>query len=209
MRLVAQGVGFDIADRQLLDGADLEVSAGESVAIVGPSGSGKTTFLAILGGLISPTRGRVSMDPDDVHRVGDVSWVLQTLNVLRDRSVYDNVRLGTLAQRREREAAHAHVLACLDDVGLLEHKDQPVRVLSGGEVQRCVIARALVSAAPFVLADEPTGQLDRHTTESVMTALLTGAANQHRGVVIVTHDDDVARRCDRTMALVDGHLEPQ
>ncbi|MGL5826231.1 MAG: ABC transporter ATP-binding protein [Nocardioides sp.] len=207
MRLVGSGLRHSYADREVLAGVDFTVGPGESVAVIGPSGMGKTTLLAILGGLIAPGAGVVGVETatEGFEVPGPwISWVLQTTNVLSDRSVLDNVRLGCLADRVSRPEVDRRVLTALDHVGLASRIDDPVRVLSGGEAQRIVIARALASRRPFLLADEPTGQLDSATSRSVMDALL--AATSSRGLVLVTHDTDLAGRCDRLLRLDDGVL---
>jgi len=186
----------------VLAGADLAVEQGETVAILGPSGSGKSTLLSVLGGLVRPTGGVVRVD-GAAGGLRDVSaWVLQTVNVLPERSVLDNVVLGGLTRGLTRASAVAEAAARLDAVGLGERLDDPVRVLSGGEVQRVVIARALASGRPFILADEPTGQLDRATSDVVLDALFTTAGGA--AVVVVTHDPEVAARCGRVARIDDG-----
>ena len=191
----------------LLSGASLRVALGENVAIVGPSGSGKTTLLALLGGLLRPRQGSVRVagvaleDPRD-----NVAWVLQSVNVLPDRTALDNVSAGAFADGLSRASAEVLGRDTLGAVGLAALAERPVRVLSGGELQRVVIARALASSRRFVLADEPTGQLDRATTDAVVDALLTTGAGR-RGLVVVTHDPTVAARCHRTYLLRDGRLE--
>lgn len=204
MRLVADGVvvRYPRSTREVLAGADLAVEQGETVAILGPSGSGKSTLLSVLGGLVRPTGGVVRVD-GAAGGLRDVSaWVLQTVNVLPERSVLDNVVLGGLTRGLTRASAVAEAAARLDAVGLGERLDDPVRVLSGGEVQRVVIARALASGRPFILADEPTGQLDRATSDVVLDALFTTAGGA--AVVVVTHDPEVAARCGRVARIDDG-----
>jgi putative ABC transport system ATP-binding protein/lipoprotein-releasing system ATP-binding protein len=197
----------DARTPEVLRGMDLEVAPGEAVAIVGPSGSGKTTLLAVIGGLVPVQSGTVDLVDDHgrVHQPFDqAAWVLQTVNVLADRTVLDNVCVGAYAQGRNRRAAAAEAQRLLDVVGLGGRGGDPVRVLSGGEVQRVVIARALATGRPLLLADEPTGQLDAQTTESVLTALIDGSRG--RTLVVVTHDTAVARRCDRVLTIQNGAL---
>ena len=209
MRLTLDAVTHGYAaDVVLLDGVSLEVRRGESIAVVGPSGSGKTTFLSVAGGLLRPRAGTVRVTEDDgVTRSVEplTSWVLQTVNVLPDRTVLDNVALGAFGDGRARAEAVAAVGPALAAVGLAGYETRKVRRLSGGEVQRWVIARALVSERPVVLADEPTGQLDQATSAVVVEALL--AATVDKVLVVVTHDPAVAARCDRTYRLSAGRLE--
>ncbi len=203
MRLTAEEVWFGYGSRQILSGVSLTVSTGEAVAVVGPSGVGKTTLLSLLGGMQHPRSGQVSIDGVRVSRVG-VSWVLQTVNVLPNRTVLENVALGALADGMDRRQATALAHARLRDVGLADLAQARARKVSGGELQRVVIARGLASSRPFLLADEPTGQLDHATTLSVVDCLL--GARQDRGIIVVTHDPAVARRCDRTYELLDGRV---
>lgn len=212
MRLAVTGLRHRYGPRDpwVLDGVDLTVVPGETVAVMGPSGSGKTTLLALLGGLLPVQSGQVRIldDDDNASSPGDrVAWVLQTVNVLPDRTVVDNVALGGFSARLARADATGRARQWLDTVGLAERADDPVRVLSGGEIQRVVIARALASQRPLLLADEPTGQLDAATTETVLSVLFD--RTHHRSVVVVTHDPEVAGRCDRVLRLRNGalHLE--
>lgn len=218
MRLSARGVTvrFDGSDAPVLDGADLEVRTGETVAIVGPSGSGKSTLLSVLGGLLAPDAGTVAVLTDDgadtgVPLAAASSWILQTTNVLPERTAVENVAISAalagVAWCDALDRAHA----ALALVGLADRAGSRARVLSGGEVQRVVTARALVADRAFVLADEPTGQLDSATTASVLDSLL-GAVRAHpvtgraAGLVVVTHDPEVARRCDRAVRLDSGRV---
>jgi putative ABC transport system ATP-binding protein/lipoprotein-releasing system ATP-binding protein len=207
VRLVARALTYAHPGHpNLLEQVDLEVRVGESVAVVGPSGSGKTTFLALLGGLLRPRGGQVVLEQHgDEHPASEhISWVLQTVNVLPDRTVLDNVAVGAFADGLDREAAAVRARAALSAVGLAGTEARLVRTLSGGEAQRIVIARAAVSDRPVLLADEPTGQLDQKTSTEVIDALLTSAADKI--TVVVTHDPAVAARCTRTMSLGAGRL---
>jgi len=209
VRLVAAGVTFaHPGSHVLLDGLELAVEAGESVAVVGPSGSGKTTLLALLGGLLRPQAGTLALEREGtrVPLVESVSWVLQTVNVLSDRTVLDNVAVGAFADGVDRMTAAGRAESALAAVGLAGTGGRPVRTLSGGEAQRVVIARAAVSERPVLLADEPTGQLDQRTSADVIDALLASAA--HKVTVVVTHDAAIAARCSRTLELGSGILTP-
>lgn len=198
----------------VLDGATFFVSTGETVAILGPSGSGKSTLLSVLGGLVRPTSGTVCAAHDDLAPVEEpltalTSWILQTTNVLAERTAVDNVCVAAQTAGLARRAAVEAALAALELVGLGPRADQRVRYLSGGEVQRVVTARALVSGRPFILADEPTGQLDRRSTEVVLDALfgaVSAGAGTTTGLVVVTHDPLVAERCHRTVRIENGKV---
>ncbi len=208
MRLSAADIThrYDRTASPVLDGVSLEVGLGERVAVMGPSGSGKTTLLAILGGMLRPTYGRAAIHIDDrtLSPGGYVAWVLQTSNILPDRSTLDNVIVGAFAAGQRRPAAARDAEHALGLVGLSSLATRPVRQLSGGEVQRVATARAIVSRRPFILADEPTGQLDQATSVPVLDALL--ADNESRGVIVVTHDPAVAQRCDRIHRLENAQL---
>jgi ABC-type lipoprotein export system ATPase subunit len=207
MQLTATDLHYRYARNlpDVLAGAELMVPMGRTVAISGPSGSGKTTLLALLGGLLRPREGHVRVEGARPETPAEnVAWVLQTVNVLPDRSVLDNAALGAFGDGANLGSARERAREALGQVGLGPLVDRPIRTLSGGETQRVVIARALCSLRPFILADEPTGQLDRRTTDGVLESLLTDTHG--KGVVIVTHDPTVAHRCDRTVYLVDGAL---
>lgn len=198
----------------ILRGLDLVVADGESVAITGPSGSGKSTLLAVIGLLLHPFRGTVLIDGipaprrgaalDDA-RAGQFGWVFQSSNALGRRTVADNVALGLLSRGKRRCETDDQVRMVLGSVGLDGLEEQPAFTLSGGELQRMVIARALVGRPRFVLADEPTGQLDRATSMLVVQSFL-GSRPQGTSVVIATHDVLVAHRCDRVVTIENGLL---
>lgn len=213
MQLRAHELGHRFADHWVFKGVELSFAGGTSVAVVGPSGVGKTTLLSLLGGLLSPAAGTVELLADDGRTIDArdhtraCSWVLQTTNAFGNRSVADNVtaplRLGGLAP----EEAHERCAAELHKVGLGEFAARRARSLSGGELQRLGIARALALRAPVLLADEPTGQLD--TDSSVRVArLLVSAADDGALVVVVTHDPAVARACSTVMTLDADGLRP-
>lgn len=208
MQLVAEQVSRTYGDRQVVNNVALTIRAGESVSVTGPSGSGKTTLLAMLGGLVAPTAGFAGVlhcDGTHTSSVGYVAFVLQTVNALPRRSVLDNIALGALHDGLSWATALDRAREQLPCVGLAHLEDRPARSLSGGELQRAVLARALVGDYPFVLADEPTGQLDRSATRAVMETMLS--STRERGLVVVTHDEEVAAMCDRSLRLNDGRLE--
>jgi putative ABC transport system ATP-binding protein/lipoprotein-releasing system ATP-binding protein len=222
VRLIAREVTVRFPGREqpVLDRADLAVRTGETVAILGPSGSGKSTLLSVLGGLLQPGSGSVQVLPDDEDARIDplpptrvTSWILQTTNVLPERTAVENVAVAaSMAGDRWAEALE-RARDALALVGLADRAGERVRVLSGGEVQRVVTARALVAGRPFVLADEPTGQLDRAATEVVLDALFASvgahlSTGEGTGLVVVTHDPQVARRCDRSVRIDLGRVIP-
>ncbi len=191
-------------------GIDLEVGDGELVALMGPSGSGKTTLLSILGLLTHPAEGAVLLDGEPVpgrtaaeRRTTEFAWIFQTANALLRRTALENASLQLLARGAARQSARAVAAAELERVGVGHLAARPARLLSGGELQRVCIARALAAAPRWILADEPTGQLDHATTLEVSAALMAGRPIG-TGVIIATHDPEVADRCGRVIRLVDG-----
>lgn len=210
MRDVTQCYGT----RTILDGVSFAVNAGDTVAITGPSGSGKTTFMSVLGLLLPPTSGAVRIDglvvskrgrQRDRIRAGHIAWIFQTVNVLGRRTALENVVVALLAQGWDRSKAEPAAHRALVSVGLTEIADQQVKDLSGGEVQRVCVARAIAGNPAYVLADEPTGQLDRDSSDLVLDSLLR-ARGANTAVLIATHDPSVAQRCDRVVTLESGTL---
>ena len=197
----------------VLDGVDLEVAAGESWAIRGPSGSGKSTLLHLLAGLDRPTAGSVWWGSTPVHelgaeaaaraRAGRVGLVFQQHHLLADLDALENV---TLPGRVRGQPDAARGVALLESVGLGDRLSALPRTLSGGERLRVAVARALYGSPRVVLADEPTGSLDRASADTVIEALLGAAAADGAAVVLVTHDERVAARALRRVRLEDGRL---
>jgi putative ABC transport system ATP-binding protein/lipoprotein-releasing system ATP-binding protein len=205
--LKAVGVSHSFRDGRVLDEVSLEVAQGEWVALMGPSGSGKTTLLSILGGMLRPQGGHACVQwPSGVetHAASWVAWVLQTTTALGRRSVLDNAALGGLSDGLGSSLAADRAAETLDRLGLMGRADHRARDLSGGELQRLSIARALSSTRPFLLADEPTGQIDQSTSQEVIRAMRDACVDV--GVLIATHDRLVAHECDRVLTLVDGRI---
>lgn len=193
----------------------LSFASGSLSALTGPSGSGKSTLLSILGLLFPPTLGDVWVKQRSAHgsrrdrlaaRTSEFAWVLQGNNVLPGRTALDNVMVGCIGLGISRKIARQKAFTALHNLGLRQRVDQPVALLSGGELQRVTLARALVSEKPVILADEPTGQLDRDNTQMVCEALQFCAA-AGRTVVLATHDEYVAETCDFRFNLIDGKVE--
>jgi len=195
-RLEAKDVDFKYGQRIVLESFTTTVIAGQSVALVGPSGSGKSTALALLGGLLKPNKGTVRMTGGGVLSSG-ISWVPQGVNLLPFRSATDNVAIGSYAAGRSGRIARQKACSLLEAMGLGHRKTALARQLSGGEAQRVAIARALAFEPSFVLADEPTGQLDQKTTDIVVRHLFDVCDEHSVGLILATHDDSVAARCDR------------
>ena len=218
--LDCRGVGKSYDDGalnvQVLKQLDLQVAAGQSVSVIGASGSGKSTLLHILGGLDKPTEGTVSLMGQNLGEMGQkqlgdlrnlyLGFVYQFHHLLLEFSALENVMMPLLIGKKPKAEAEATAAAMLEKVGLKQRMLHRPSELSGGERQRAAIARALVNNPKCLLAEEPTGTLDRKNAQNILAMMLDLKNELGTSLVVVTHDDELADRFDRVMLMEDGSL---
>jgi putative ABC transport system ATP-binding protein len=201
-----------------VDGVDLDVAAGETVAVMGPSGCGKSTLLHILGGLDRPTRGEITLAGKRIDRMGErglarlrreaVGFVFQAFHLMDELTAVENIEVPALVAGRSPRAARTHALELLERVGMADRAGFLPSALSGGQRQRIAIARALSNQPRVVLADEPTGNLDSAATVDVLR-LFDSLREAGQTLVIVTHDARIAATADRLITMRDGAFVDQ
>ncbi len=205
----------DTVETLALDKVNLTIEEGEMVAVMGVSGSGKTTLLNIIGGMDVLTDGEyhygdsvvsdMSVAKLDDFRKNNVSFVFQQFALMNDYTVYENVEVPLIIKGVKRSERKKIVEQSLELVGIKDMKGKYANQISGGQQQRCAIARALAQGNKLILADEPTGALDSNTSESIID-LLRSINNQGKTVIVITHDEDVAKKCDRIIRIKDGKI---
>lgn len=198
-----------------LDHVSFDIDKGEFISIMGPSGSGKSTLMNLIGALDKPTSGDLIINGQNLGSLGDdgyatfrnerIGFVFQQFNLLPRTSALDNIKLPLLYSHNSRFNADERALDCLTRVGLQERRDHQPTQLSGGQQQRVAIARALVNAPDLILADEPTGALDTHTSDEIMK-LFQELNDTGITIIVVTHEPEVAERSRRRLLFRDGHL---
>ncbi len=220
MLITARGVGKSYfrggQELRVLDDLDLDVEAGEWVALMGPSGSGKTTLLNLIGGIDVPDAGTIQVAGDEIvgrspaelaaWRSRHVGFIFQLYNLLSVLTAEQNVELPLLLTPLSRRQRREHVQTALEVVGLADRSDHRPSQLSGGQQQRVAIARAIVTDPSFLLADEPTGDLDAKSAEEILHLMDRLRADFGKAIVMVTHDPNAAARADRLVHLEKGAI---
>jgi ABC-type lipoprotein export system ATPase subunit len=220
LRLEAVSKGFgnpgDPSFRHVLDGLDLQMDSGESLAILGPSGSGKTTLLNLVGGLEAADRGNIHFKGEDLQRFSaeamdsyrnrDIGFVFQFHHLLPQLTLLENVLVPTLAGRAAAAGSSGRAEKLMKRVGIWEYRHKLPGQLSGGECQRAAVVRAMINGPSLLLADEPTGALDRENVASLAELLLELNREEGLGLLVVTHSTQLASRMERTLELRDGRL---
>ena len=218
----ARGLEMSFGQTHALRGVDLDILAGEVLAVTGPSGSGKSTLLHVMAGVLVPDAGRVDYHGSDTTqdiaaldeaarsrlRLKEFGFIFQFGQLLPDLSALDNVTIPLLLAGTPRRKALTRAREALVELGLSEHLDKRPTQLSGGQAQRAAVARALVTNPRLLFADEPTGSLDSLAAERTMEVLLNSVRSRGAGLVIITHDARVAAYADREVTVRDGRIGP-
>ena len=192
----------------VINNVDLEIKKGELIAITGKSGAGKSTLLYLLGKLEKPTSGFVEVMGKDGYspkiRNQHMGFIFQQYNLIEELTLFENIALP--AQIARRKYTKKEIEKLLDEVGLLPRAHFPAKLLSGGEKQRATLARAMINNPEILLADEPTGNLDKNNSNLIHDMLIHSAKTHHKSLIIVTHDQNLANMCDKQYLLEGGEL---
>ena len=201
-------------NEDVLKDINLKINENEFTALKGPSGSGKSTLMNLISGLDKPTSGEIIFENTLINKLSErelaayrnynISIIFQFFNLLNDLSVFENIALPLLIRNKTKASIQIKVNQLIKDIGLTNRAHQRVSLLSGGESQRVAIARALVTKPRLILADEPTGNLDSTNSEKVFELLLQFAREERIAVILVTHNPELAKKCNRTLRMVDG-----
>lgn len=193
----------------VLKGINLDIYENEFVTLLGPSGCGKTTLLRILGGFLDADEGSVMFDGEEISQKPpyerELNTVFQKYALFPHLSVYENIAFGLKIKKMSKDIIDQKVMKMLKLIGLEGYEDKNTTLLSGGQQQRVAIARAIAQAPPIILADEPTGNLDSHSTGEIMQ-ILRELHKEGRTVILITHDNDIAERADRVIRISDGRI---
>ena len=208
---------YDEGTITVLRGADFEAAEGKTIALCGPSGCGKSTLLHLFGGLDTPDRGRVAVNGSEIDKRRDllrllrheVGFVFQLHNLIPDLTLEENCLIPTVAAGTNRREAMARLHQLTERTGLSHRLGHRIQKLSGGERQRTALCRALMNRPKILLADEPTGSLDEHTSAIVFELLLEVVATEGVTLLMATHDRALAERCDRLLEMRDGKIHEQ
>ncbi len=216
LRDVAKSYYRDSLEIPVLKDIDLEIPSGEFLALMGPSGSGKTTLLNLLAGIDRPSSGEVMVAGEDIAKLNEgalakwrsrnIGMVFQFYNLIPVLTAYENVELPLLLTNLSKKERHQHVETALSIVGLGDRMQHYPRQLSGGQEQRVAIARAIVSDPALILADEPTGDLDKHSAEEIMTLMSRLNSEFKKTIIVVTHDPRAAEKARVRKHLDKGEL---
>lgn len=201
----------------VLKEVNLKISEGEAVALTGPSGSGKTTLLNIISGLDDPSSGNVFFDDISIQQLSlnkrtkfrnnNLGVVFQFFNLLDDFSVFENIAMPLFIQKENNKIIEERVKKLLNEIGLSDKTNSNVTSLSGGESQRVAIARAMISLPKLILADEPTGNLDKNNTDKIITFLIDTCKKNNISLLMVTHDTELLKKFEKIYSLESGNLK--
>lgn len=202
-------------DKIILNNVNIEVNDGEMVAIIGKSGAGKSTLLHILGCLDEMTTGKYLLDNEEINKMSKskkaelrnktFGYVMQDFGLINEDTVFENIALPLYLSSERKKNINSKVMEHIKDMDIENIKDITVEKISGGEKQRVAIARALVNNPKYILADEPTGALDRKNANNVMD-ILQKLKRDGKTVIVITHDIDIANKCDRQIEISDGEI---